>query len=173
MYVIHKYIHVNKYAPSNTSINCIYTNYINIYIYISYHYTSRISNIQWGVCRSVCACVCLTRKIPYLVLRCVQMALKALIMNHVWMCLKFASVQTHSFRLLDGLICLPCDTGGRSSDLEPGMSRIFLLNEPRKNPRIFTNHRVAGEIPQKKMLSRDLFRGPTFHSFYVFQNFPS
>ena len=44
MYVIHKYIHVNKYAPINASINCIYTNYINIYI--SYHYTSRISNIQ-------------------------------------------------------------------------------------------------------------------------------
>ena len=34
-----------------------YTQIISIYIYISYHYTSRIWNIQWGVCRSVCVCV--------------------------------------------------------------------------------------------------------------------
>ena len=112
-------------------------------------------------------CVCVSdKKNPYLVLRCVQMALKALIMNHVWMCLKFASVQTHSFRLLDGLICLPCDIGGRSSDLEPGMSRIFLLNERFRTPESSNITGYLARFPKKeRMLSRDLFRGPTFHRF--------
>ena len=53
MYVIHKYIHVNKYAPINASI---YTNYINIYIY---HITTRLEfETSSEACVGVRVCVC-------------------------------------------------------------------------------------------------------------------
>ena len=59
MYVIHKYIHVNKYAPINASI---YTNYINIYIYIISLHVSNLKHPVRRVSECVCVCVCVSDK---------------------------------------------------------------------------------------------------------------